>query len=264
MIKLYRTSIVTLLALSTGTTLSLAQGITPPKSIPTKQPAIKVSPEEMRKEISYGLGFQNGEQYAQHGFVGSDLDKDAYVRGILEAIAGDAYSSEPGKFDAAMRAFDELVRNREMGHAKKNAEEEKAFLEKNGKRDGVITTKTGLQYQILTKGSGKTYSPPAGTLNNVDPLTEFHVISSTTLLDGSTLRANKGNQVERYSLQVIQGLAEALRIMPVGSKWRLYVPSKLAFAGQRYGAKVSPNSMIIYELELKDIVVRKAPPQPQR
>ena len=115
MIKLYRTSIVTLLALSTGTTLSLAQGITPPKSIPTKQPAIKVSPEEMRKEISYGLGFQNGEQYAQHGFVGSDLDKDAYVRGILEAIAGDAYSSEPGKFDAAMRAFDELVRNREMG-----------------------------------------------------------------------------------------------------------------------------------------------------
>ncbi len=260
-------SISSVLGLVAMTSLAHAQ-IKPPAQIPTSPqknpsaaPELKVSPEEMRKEISYGLGFQNGEQYASHGFQASDLNKDAYLRGLLEALNKKDYSSDPQKFDAAMRAFDKLVSERETNLAKKNAAEEKAFFEKNGKRQEVVTTKSGLQYEILKKGTGKKYTQPAGVINGMDAQTEFQVFTSTTLLDGTVLNENKSDKPERYSLQVIQGLAEALKLMPIGSKWKLYVPSKLAFGARRFGAKVGPNSVIVYAIELKDIQVRTAPPQ---
>jgi len=249
---------ITLSAIALCAITSLAQAQTPPAG----PPVVKVTPEEMRKEISYGLGFQNGEQYASHGFQVSDLDKEAYILGILTALNKKDYAGDPKKFDAAMRAFDDLVNSRESALAEKNAAEEKAFFLKNGKREGVITTKSGLQYEILTKGTGKTYTQPAGIINGQDTLTEFEVFTKTTLLDGTLLNENTTEKPEKYSLQVIQGLAEALQIMPIGSKWKLYVPSKLAFGERRFGAKVGPNSVIVYEISLKNMVVRKAPPQP--
>jgi len=253
------------------TSLAQAQKIQAPAEIPTapkkkEAPAeLKISPEEMRKEISYGLGFQNGEQYASHGFQASDLDQAAYIRGLLEALNKKDYAGDPKKFDTAMRAFDKLVSERESKLAETNAAEEIAFFAENGKRKEVITTKSGLQYEILKKGTGKTYTQPAGVINGMDSQTEFQVFTRTTLLDGTLLNENKTEKPERYSLQVIQGLAEALKIMPIGSKWKLYVPSKLAFGERRFGAKVGPNSVIVYDIELKDMTVRAAPPQaPQR
>lgn len=265
-------SISSALTIAAVTSLSQAQDIQPPAQIPSQtkkaapaEPEIKISAEEMRKEISYGLGFQNGEQYASHGFQASDLDRDSYLRGLLEALNKKDYASDPKKFDAAMRAFDKLVSARETELAKKNLAQEKAFFEKNSKRKEIVTTASGLQYEIIKKGTGKTYTQPAGVINGTDAQTEFQVFTRTTLLDGTVLNENKTDKPERYSLQVIQGLAEALKIMPIGSKWKLYVPSKLAFGNRRFGAKVGPNSVIVYEIELKDMQLRAVPPQaPQR
>jgi len=267
--RLRSISISSALTVVAAASLANAQNaIQSPKQIPTNpaaEPEIKVSAEEMRQEISYGLGFQNGEQYASHGFQAVDLDREAYLRGLLEALNKKDYTSDPKKFDAAMRAFDKLVNQRETALAEKNAAEEKAFFEKNGKRKEVITTTSGLQYEIIKQGTGKTYTQPAGVINGMDAQTEFQVFTRTTLLDGTLLNENKTEKPERYSLQVIQGLAEALKIMPIGSKWKLYVPSKLAFGERRFGAKVGPNSVIVYDIELKDMVVHSAPPQaPQR
>lgn len=261
--RIQRAACITIGSLSLGSTALAQNSIQPAKEIPTgdeKEAEVKVTPEEMRKEISYGLGFQNGEQYASHGFLPSDLDQQAYLKGLLAALQKKDYDADPKKFDAAMRAFDELVRKREAELAKKNAASEKAFFAKNAKRKGVITTKSGLQYEILKKGTGKKYTQPPGTITGRDMQTEFHVFTRTTLLDGTVLNENTTDKPERYSLQVIQGLAEALQSMPIGSKWKLYVPSKLAFGERRFGAKVGPNSMIIYEIQLKDIKVRNAPP----
>lgn len=259
--------LTTMLAISLSSSINAQSKIPEPVEIPTEAakkeaPAeAKISAEEMRKEISYGLGFQNGEQYASHGFMMADLDQAAYIRGLLEALNKKDYAGDPKKFDTAMRQFDKLVSERETALAETNAAEEIAFFAQNGKREGVVTTDSGLQYEIIEKGTGKTYEQPAGMINGMDSLTEFQVFTRTTLLDGTLLNENKTDKPERYSLQVIQGLAEALKMMPVGSKWKLYVPSKLAFGNRRFGAKVGPNSVIVYDIELKDITVRSAPPQ---
>lgn len=215
----------------------------------------------VKQEISYGLGFQNGEQFASYGFIADDIDKEAYIKGLIEALMKQDFGKDPDAYDQAMKAYNKIVSMRERGIAAANEAAEKAFMKKNGKRKEVVTTASELQYEILKKGAGKKYTPPVGTAKGMDAATQFHLKCTGTLLDGTVFMQTPGDDPMPFDLQVIPGLAEALKMMPVGSKWKLYLPSTLGFGDLRQGPKVSPKSMLIYQVELTEIKTRALQPK---
>jgi FKBP-type peptidyl-prolyl cis-trans isomerase len=133
-----------------------------------------------------------------------------------------------------------------MTVAEQNLQEGKKFLEENGQKDGIITTSSGLQYQILKEGAGET-----------PKLTDEVVCDySGTLLDGREFDSSykRGEPAQFPVNRLIPGWTEALQIMPVGSKWRLYIPASLAYGPRGAGGVIGPNATLIFELELHKIV----------
>lgn len=126
-----------------------------------------------------------------------------------------------------------------------NLKEGEAFLEENGKKDGVVTLPSGLQYEVLQEGSGVT---PKAT----DKVKcHYH----GTLLNGQVFDSSvqRGDPAVFGVNQVIKGWVEALQLMSVGSKWRLYIPSELAYGAQGAGNSIEPNSALIFDVELLGI-----------
>lgn len=120
-----------------------------------------------------------------------------------------------------------------------------AFLEENGKRAEVTTLASGLQYEILTEGNG----PKPGPTSNVN--CHYHgTLISGRVFDSSVQR---GRPASFPLNRVISGWTEALQLMPVGSKWRLYLPPNLAYGDQQVGSDIGPNSTLIFEVELLGI-----------
>lgn len=213
-----------------------------------------------KENMSYGLGFQNGEQFASYGFIADDLDREAYIKGLVDALMKKEFGKDPIAYDQAMKAYDRIVTMRERALAAANEEAQKAFMEKNGKRKEVITTDSGLQYEVLKEGKGKKYVAPEGVADGMDPTAEFHIKCTGTLLDGTLFMETPGDDPMPFDLQVIPGLAEALKMMPAGSKWKIFVPASLGFGDLRQGPKISPKSMLIYEVELTDIKTKAVQP----
>lgn len=125
-------------------------------------------------------------------------------------------------------------------------------MEENGKKEGVTTTKSGLQYKVVNKGGEEKFDEKKFK----NPM--FKVKYKGTLLDGTVFDDTKGKSVE-LPLQVIPGFAEALTTMPVGSKWIVYIPSELAYGENTPGAPIEPNSPLIFDLELDGISEAPAP-----
>ena len=119
-------------------------------------------------------------------------------------------------------------------------------MEENAKKQGVVVTESGLQYQILTEGNGE--KPKASDRVKV----HYH----GTLLDGTVFDSSvqRGEPAVFGVTQVISGWVEALQLMPVGSKWRLFIPYKLAYGAQGAGEMIQPFSTLIFDVELIDIV----------
>jgi len=221
-----------------------------------------MDPAQVKESMSYGLGFQNGEQFGAYGFVAEDFDKEAYIAGLIASLSGEDFGRNDQTYEKAMSAFQKIVTEREIALAKANEATEKKFLVENGKREGVVTTKSNLQYEILTKGTGKTYTPPAALGENpqaIDTTTNFLLHCTGKLLDGTVVMKTPVGEPFPFDLNVLPGIAEALQIMPVGSKWKLFIPSSLAFGAQRQGPKIAPSSMLVYEVELTDIQTKPAP-----
>ena len=121
-----------------------------------------------------------------------------------------------------------------------------AFLKENAKRHGVNVTATGLQYEIITEGTGE-----KPTLNSTVK-THYH----GTLIDGTVFDSSvRRNQPAEFPVSgVISGWTEALQMMPVGSKWRLYVPHDLAYGSRGAGAAIAPYTTLVFDVELLDII----------
>ena len=128
---------------------------------------------------------------------------------------------------------------------KANIEEGQKFLEENSKKDGVITLDSGLQYEILTEGDG-----PKPTANDRVKC-HYH----GTLIDGNVFDSSveRGQPAVFGVTQVIRGWVEALQLMTVGSKWRLFIPSDLAYGAQGAGDMIGPNTALIFDVELLGI-----------
>ena len=251
--------VIGLTGLAGLSTLS-AQAPTPQVAPPAAPaPALpKISDAEAKEISSFLLGYQSGQQLGGNGLTADDVDTATMTKGFLEGLTGDKPSYPEDKIRAAMTKLGEAVQARQAKKAEANLEAGKAFLEKNGKRKEVTTTASGLQYEVINKGTDKKYvAPPAGAQ---DTGTKFMVNYRGTLIDGTEFDKSPEGKPFPMTLQVIPGFKEALTAMPIGSKWKLFIPSDLAYGQRAAGPKIGANSTLIFELELLEI--QKAPPAP--
>ncbi len=121
----------------------------------------------------------------------------------------------------------------------------------------MVTTESGLQYEIMEKGGEEKYSEP----KEGEPDKQFMVNYKGTLIDGTEFDASPEGSPVPMTLQVIPGFKEAITTMPVGAKWKLFIPSELAYGEERRSAEIAPNTALIFELELVEI--KDAPAAPE-
>nr|WP_294973851.1 FKBP-type peptidyl-prolyl cis-trans isomerase [uncultured Pseudomonas sp.] len=202
---------------------------------------LNLSTDEAR--VSYGIGRQLGDQLRSNPVPGMALD--AVLAGLSDAFAG-AESRVPGE---ALSASFQVIRERMQAEAQAQAEAAAAvgreYLVENAKREGVTVLPSGLQYEVLVAGEG------AKPSREDTVRTHYH----GTLVDGTVFDSSyeRGQPAEFPVGGVIAGWVEALQLMNAGSKWRLHVPSELAYGGQAVGS-IPPHSVLVFDVELLEIL----------
>ncbi len=193
------------------------------------------------EKISYALGVSLGTNLKNSGFT--SLDTSKLAEGIGQVVEGKELEMSIEEAQALVNAyFQEL----EAKAYEKTIQEGKEFLEKNAGRAEVVTTASGLQYEVLTEGTGSI--PKATDTVKV----HYHgTLISGEVFDSSVQR---GEPASFGVTQVIQGWVEALQLMPVGSKWKLYIPSDLAYGARGAGQLIGPHTSLIFEVELLAII----------
>lgn len=199
---------------------------------------------DIESQASYGIGYQMGQQLASNPFDGLVLD--TVIDGFKQGFAGEPLAVSGAELQAA---FEEIQRRMEVANSEKHAgaiEEGETFLAENAKRDEVTVTESGLQYEVITQGDGDT-----PTLSST-VRTHYH----GTLIDGTVFDSSydRGQPAEFPVNGVIRGWTEALQLMKVGTKLRLYVPYSLAYGEQGAGAAIGPYTTLIFDVELLAIV----------
>jgi FKBP-type peptidyl-prolyl cis-trans isomerase len=230
---------------------------TAPAEAPAKP---KVDPAANKSDASYALGFRTGgtfgQQFGRFGVTAADLEQDTFIKGFMDALKDGKPSLDEARLQAAMEGLGTMLQEREKKLAEENLAAGNKFLETNGKRDGVTTTKSGLQYEVINKGGDKKYEAPK---DDKGPEKQFMVNYKGTLIDGKEFDASPAGQPVPMTLEVVEGFKEALTTMPIGSKWKLFLPANLAYGEQRRSADIGPNTALIFELEL--VSIEDAPPQ---
>ena len=200
--------------------------------------------ESLEQKASYGIGRQMGDQLAKGPFAG--FDEQAALAGFSDGIAGKDLRVVAEQINEAFREIQGRMQAEEAGNAKRLAAEGEAYLAENTKRDGVTVTASGLQYEVITEGSG------ARPTRDDTVRTHYH----GTLIDGTVFDSSvqRGQPAEFPVGGVIAGWTEALQLMPVGSKWRLHVPYQLAYGERGASGAIGPYSALVFEVELLDIL----------
>jgi FKBP-type peptidyl-prolyl cis-trans isomerase FklB len=196
------------------------------------------------EKASYGIGLQMGEQLTSNPFEGLNLN--SVFEGMKDAYTGGEFQVEIPAIQAAFEEINAEITKRREEEAKVLAAEGESFLAENAKRAEVTVTASGLQYEVLTAGEGD--KPTAESTVR----THYH----GTLINGEVFDSSydRGQPAEFPVGGVIKGWTEALQMMPVGSKWRLYVPHDLAYGERGAGASIAPFSTLIFDVELLAIV----------
>lgn len=188
-------------------------------------------------KISYALGIGIGQQLKSMNIKGFSVED--FSRSISEVLAD--LPTEMSARDAQVM-LNEYFENKAKEDAQKQIAEGAAFLENNGKREGVITTKSGLQYEVLVEGTGK--SPKA--TDKVRCHYEGQLIDGT-VFDSSYKR---GEPADFGLNQVITGWTEGVQLMKEGAKYRFYIPYLLGYGERGAGASIPPYSTLIFDVEL--------------
>jgi FKBP-type peptidyl-prolyl cis-trans isomerase FklB len=201
-----------------------------------------------QQQVSYIIGRDLARNFSQQGL---DLDIDILTAALKEGLAGQPVRLTPDQMQAAMQQLQEQLGgaeededddNSNQNSMNNNKAEGEAFLAENAKKPGVTTLPSGLQYEVLTDGNG----PKPGPRSSVT--THYH----GTLIDGKVFDSSyqRGQPATFGVNQVIGGWTEALQLMPEGSKWRLYIPSDLAYGKRGAGRDIGPDSALILDVEL--------------
>jgi FKBP-type peptidyl-prolyl cis-trans isomerase FklB len=217
-----------------------------------------------REKASYAIGANIGKSMKKEGV---DLDPALIARGIKDGFAGGKLLLTDEQAQAALTAFSAEMKKKQEAQlalvAAANEKEGQAFLATNKTKPGIVTTPSGLEYKVLTAGTGPKPTPEDTILCNY----------RGTLINGTEFDSSykRGQPTSIPVGGVIKGWTEALQLMPVGSKWQLFIPSELAYGPRAAGPDIGPNSTLIFEVELISIQPKEAPkdapkdaaPQPQ-
>lgn len=192
-------------------------------------------------KISYALGMSFATNLLGSGV--QTINTQKLTEGLTAILDNKPTEMTPEEAQATLNEYFGKLQSQQFEQIKSVGEK---FLQENGTQEGVITTESGLQYQILQKGEGKT--PQATDTVKV----HYH----GTLLDGKVFDSSvqRGEPATFGVTQVIQGWVEALQLMPVGSKWKLFIPYNLAYGERGAGQSIQPYATLIFEVELLEIV----------
>jgi FKBP-type peptidyl-prolyl cis-trans isomerase FklB len=196
-----------------------------------------------KDKISYSIGYQIGGDFKRQGI---ELAPDLIVKGIQDAGSGAEPRISPQEMRRTLVGLKKKVeaddRKRQMERAGKSRAEGEAFLAANGKKEGVVTLPSGLQYKVLAAGTGKSPNP-------TDNVTVHY---RGTLVDGTEFDSSyKRNEPVTLAVDlVIPGWKEALPMMKEGAKWQLFVPSELGYGERGTGAGIPPNSVLLFDVDL--------------
>ena len=218
----------------------------------TPQPAagdVKPSPElSAAQKARYAIGMNIGLSIKQQGLGADDLSVNAVARGIFDALSGKESMLSQEELAAAFDELQRMIQAKADAAAEKNAEEGRKFLAANAKKPGVKTTKSGLQYEVIRAGNG-------ATPTKADTVTTHYKgqLINGQIFDGSYRDKAPTPDDEPISFPVggvIAGWTEALQMMKVGDKWRLFIPSELAYGERGAGQDIGPGATLIFEIEL--------------
>ena len=192
-------------------------------------------------KVSYALGLSIGNNFQNSGI--NDLQIEDFVKGLKDILGG---QTPEISYDEAKQVINDyfMKLQKEKFEINKKAGEE--FLNINKGKAGVVTLPSGLQYQVLQKGEG-----PKPTASDKVKCHYHGTLINGTVFDSSVQR---GEPAVFGVSQVIPGWVEALQLMPVGSKWRFFIPSDLAYGEHGAGEAIEPNSALVFDVELLDIV----------
>ncbi len=219
---------------------------------PPQDPA---PPQDM---IGYFLGMSVGQQLAQQGFQSADFTAEGVAAGLGDALAGlepkltnEQFQLVADKIEATLRARQQVAMEEMKKKGAANLEKSKLYLDENAKKEGIKQLASGLQYKVMTAGTGK--SPAA------EDTVKVHYTGK--LINGRTFDSSveRGLPATFGVGQVIPGWRQALQEMKVGDKWMLYIPPALAYGAQGSPGSspddgIGPNEALIFEVELLEIV----------
>jgi FKBP-type peptidyl-prolyl cis-trans isomerase FklB len=227
-------------------TMVLGMGLLAGTAVAQDSPAL----QSQKEKLSYALGMDLGSQLTRQSV---QIDPDLFLQGLKDALSGGKTrlteteaSAVITELQTELRSKQAAAQNEKMAQqGEKNKKEGEAFLAENKAKEGVVTLPSGLQYKILKEGEG------------TKPSLDDTVVCNYrgTFIDGTEFDSSyKRNQPATFPVKgVIKGWTEALQLMPVGSKWQLFVPSSLAY-GERGAANViAPNAVLLFEVELISI-----------
>jgi len=201
--------------------------------------------KDAKEKASYSIGASIGKNFKNQG---ADLNLETVFQGMKDAVEGKKSLLTDQEIQETMMSFSSQMRAKAQEKQKeageKNRKEGEAFLAENKKKDGVKTTPSGLQYKVITMGAG-----PKPTTNDT-VVTHYR----GTLTDGTEFDSSykRGEPATFPVTGVIKGWTEALQLMPVGSKWQLFIPSEIAY-GPNGRPSIPPSSTLLFDLELISI-----------
>ena len=193
-----------------------------------------------KDSLSYAVGVLWGQNIKQQGIT--EINSPVMGQAIDNVLAGEETMIDIASANQLLRKF--LSKEKEAQKSRNKAEGE-AFLKKNAEREGVVTLPSGLQYEVLKEGTG----PVPKSSDKVK--VHYH----GTLINGDVFDSSvqRGQPASFPVTGVIKGWVETLQLMPVGSKWKLFIPSNLAYGERGAGGKIGPNAALVFEVELLGI-----------
>ena len=212
-----------------------------------KQQSDEIKPETDKEKISYAIGVSMTQQIVD---ISDEIDLPMLQKGMTDKIRGNELLVTDEEARSLLRAFSEKLRARQMEAiaqaAKKNLEAGQAYLNENKTKEGVVTTESGLQYMILKEGEGK--SPQSSD--------SVKVHYEGTKLDGTVFDSSykRNEPVTFRANQVIKGWTEGLQLMKEGGKYRLFIPSDLAYGEAGAGQQIGPNEVLLFDVELLEVI----------
>lgn len=209
------------------------------------------APKTEKEQRSYALGMDLGGQLRK---LAVDVDPSTFARGLSDGLSGGKTLMTDDEVKQAIARLQADLKSRQMlpgagaagqAQAEANRTAGEAFLSANAGKDGVVRLASGLQYKVLTAGTGR--KPGLGDT----VVCQYR----GTLIDGTEFDSSYArNMPATFPVKgVIPGWTEALQMMPVGSKWQLFIPSALAYGERGAGDKIGPNATLVFEIELLSV-----------